>query len=146
MKDPNITAVAHAGGLVVNITWVSGKTDCVDLSALVGDLAGLEPLDNAPTFAAVQVGEDGWSLIWPSGIEVGTDTLWRLAREQAGDATPVVEFANWRARNALSLTDAAAALGITRRMVSYYEAGRYLIPRMVGLACKGWEVEHHRAA
>ena len=146
MKDPNITTVSHAGGQVVKITWINGKTDRVDLSALVADLAGLEPLDNVPTFAAVQVGEDGWSLLWPSGIEIGADTLWRMAREQAGDATPVAEFANWRARNALSLTDAAAALGITRRMVSYYEAGRYLIPRMVGLACKGWEVEHRRTA
>ena len=69
-----------------------------------------------------------------------------MAREQAGDATPVAEFADWRVRNGLSLTDATTALGITRRMVSYYEAGRYLIPRMVGLACKGWEVEHRRAA
>ena len=31
-------------------------------------------------------------------------------------------------------------------MVAYYEAGRYLIPRMVGLACKGWETEHSRRA
>ena len=146
MKDPNITAATPTGGKVVDITWTNGKTDRVDLSALVADLAGLEPLDNEPTFAAVQVGEDGWSLIWPSGIEVGTDTLWRLAREQAGDATPVTEFASWRERNGLSLTDAAMALGITRRMVSYYEAGRYLIPRMVGLACKGWEVDHRRHA
>lgn len=146
MKDPNITAVSHVGGQVVNITWANGKTDRVNLSGLIAELAGLEPLDNVPTFVAAQVGEDGWSLVWPCGIEIGTDTLWRMAREQAGDATPVAEFADWRLRNGLSLTDAAAALGITRRMVSYYEAGRYLIPRMVGLACKGWEVEHRRAA
>jgi hypothetical protein len=57
-----------------------------------------------------------------------------------------LEFAAWRARNRLSLSDAALALGITRRMVAYYDAGRYLIPRMVGLACKGWEVNHHRHA
>jgi hypothetical protein len=57
-----------------------------------------------------------------------------------------LEFAAWRARNRLSLSDAALALGITRRMVAYYDAGRYLIPRMVGLACKGWEADHHRHA
>ena len=144
MKDPNISAVAHTVDQIVAITWINGKTDQVDLSALMADLAGLEPLDNAPTFAAIQVGEDGWTLLWPSGIEIGTDTLWRMAREQAGDVTPVSEFTRWRKRNGLSLSDAAAALGITRRMVSYYEAGRYLIPRMVGLACKGWEAEHSR--
>lgn len=82
MKDPNISAVAHAGGQTVSITWNNGKIDRVDLSTLVANLAGLEPLDNAPTFAAVQVGEDGWSLLWPSGIEIGTDTLWRMASEQ----------------------------------------------------------------
>lgn len=142
MKQPNITAVTSVGQQTVEITWASGKTDCVDLAELVADLAGLAPLDNASTFSAVHVGEDGWSLIWPNGAEIGTDTLWRMAREQAGDATPINVFRNWRSRNQLSLADASMALGITQRMVSYYEAGRYLIPRMVGLACKGWEVEH----
>jgi len=56
---------------------------------------------------------------------------------------PFTSLAAWRARNRLSLSDAAVALGITRRMVSYYEAGRYLIPRMVGLAIKGWETERN---
>ena len=46
----------------------------------------------------------------------------------------------------LSLSDAAQALGVTRRMIAYYEAGRDLIPRMVGLACKGWEAEHRHHA
>ena len=146
MKEPNIKDVITAGGQTVEITWASGKIDRIDLSALIDQLAGLATLDNASAFDAVAVGEDGWSLIWPNGAEIGTDSLWRMAREQAGEATPIEEFAAWRARNRLSLSDAALALGITRRMVSYYEAGRYLIPRMVGLACKGWESEHHRHA
>lgn len=144
MKEPNIKAVAATNGQTVEITWVSGKIDHVDLATLIDDLAGLATLDDANRFEAVAVGEEGWSLIWPNGAEIGTDTLWRMAREQAGEATPIDEFAAWRARNRLSLSDAALALGITRRMVAYYEAGRYLIPRMVGLACKGWESEHHR--
>ena len=141
MKQPNITAVTATGDKTVSITWASGKTDRIALGDLIADLAGLDPLDNAATFAAVKVGEDGWSLLWPTGAEIGTDTLWRMAREQALEATPIAEFATWRQRNQLSLSDAAVALGITRRMVAYYEAGRYLIPRMVGLACKGWEAE-----
>ncbi len=144
MKEPNIKAVAPAAGKTVEITWASGKVDRVDLAELIGELAALAKMDDAATFSAVAVGEDGWSLIWPNGAEIGTDTLWRLAREQAGEATPIHEFAAWRARNRLSLADAALALGITRRMVSYYEAGRYLIPRMVGLAIKGWETERNR--
>jgi len=144
MKEPNIKAVVATSSKVVSITWVSDKVDRVDLSQLVAELAGLAALDNEAVFNAVTVGEDGWSLVWPGGAEIGADTLWRMAREQAGEATPIAWFAEWRQRNRLSLSDAALALGITRRMVSYYEAGRYLIPRMVGLACKGWEAEHDR--
>ena len=143
MKQQNISTVTVSGKKAVDITWGSGKVDRVDLSALIADLAGLAALDKHVTFAACAVGEDGWSLIWPNGAEIGTDTLWRMAREQAGEATPIGEFSAWRARNRLSLSDAAQALGVTRRMVSYYEAGRYLIPRIVGLAIKGWEAEHH---
>lgn len=144
MKEPNIQAVEAAGSKVVSITWISGKMDRVDLSPLVAELAGLTALDDETVFNAVIVGEDGWSLVWPSGAEIGADTLWRMAREQAGEATPIALFAEWRQRNRLSLSEAAQALGITRRMVSYYEAGSYLIPRMVGLACKGWEAEQGR--
>lgn len=144
MKEANIKAVSASGGQAVEITWASGKIDRVNLAALIADLDGLATLDDTSVFDTVAIGEDGWSLIWPSGAEIGTDTLWRMAREQAGEATPIEEFSAWRARNRLSLSDAALALGITRRMVAYYEAGRYLIPRMVGLACKGWEADHHR--
>jgi len=141
MKQPNIKAVMANGIKTVSITWVNARVDQVDLAELIGDLAGLAELDNPALFAQVQVGEDGWSLLWPDGAEIGVDTLWRMAKEQAGQATPIREFASWRVRNHLSLTDAAMALGITRRMVAYYEAGRYLIPRMVGLACRGWEID-----
>jgi hypothetical protein len=146
MKQLNIIAMAVIGDKSVSITWGSGKVDRVDLSLLIANLAGLAALDNSAIFSACAVGEDGWSLIWPNGAEIGTDTLWRMAREQAGEATPIDEFVDWRARNRLSLSDAAQALGITRRMVAYYEAGRYLIPRMVGLAIKGWEMEHRSHA
>ena len=143
MKEPNIKAVVSTSGESVEIMWANGKVDRVDLAEPINELAALAEIDNAATFSAVAVGKDGWSLIWPGGAEIGTDTLWRMAREQAGEATPIHEFAAWRVRNRLSLSDAAVALGITRRMVSYYEAGRYLIPRMVGLAIKGWETEHN---
>ena len=144
MKELNIKTVAVSDGQVVQITWASGKLDRVDLTALIADLDGLAVLDDIGIFDTVAIGEEGRSLIWTNGAEIGTDALWRMAREQAGEATPIEEFTAWRTHNRLSLSDAALALGITRRMVAYYEAGRYLIPRMVGLACKGWEADHHR--
>lgn len=141
MKQPNIRQINTLPEQCARIVWADGSADNVNLSALVREFAALAPLDDAGVFNAAQVGEDGWSLLWPNGAEVGADTLWRLAREQAGDAMPVRLFAEWRARHGLSLTAAGKALGVTRRMVAYYESGRHLVPRTVMLACKGWEVE-----
>ncbi|MNY27494.1 DUF2442 domain-containing protein [Pseudomonas fluorescens] len=33
-------------------------------------------------------------------------------------------------------------LGFTRRTITAYSSGKALIPKHVGLACKGWEYEH----
>ena len=49
-------------------------------------------------------------------------------------------FSAWMARNALSLSSAAEALGMTRRMMAHYRSGTRPVPRIVALACLGWEV------
>ena len=46
----------------------------------------------------------------------------------------------------LSLTDAAEALGLSRRQVADYASGEHDVPRTVLLACKGWEAEQLAAA
>ena len=48
-------------------------------------------------------------------------------------------FDTWMHRNGLSLNTAAEALGISRRMVSYYRTVQKFIPRAIWLACLGWE-------
>ena len=50
-----------------------------------------------------------------------------------------VDLGEWMFRNELSLTTAAEALGISRRMVSYYRTAHKAIPRSIWLACLGWE-------
>ena len=45
----------------------------------------------------------------------------------------------WVLRNGLSLSGVAQALGISRRMVSYYRTAAKAIPRSIWLACLGWE-------
>ncbi|AOV05719.1 helix-turn-helix domain-containing protein [Delftia tsuruhatensis] len=56
------------------------------------------------------------------------------------------EIATWMARNGLTQTAAAEALGISRRMLLYYLTGEKPVPRTVALACLGWEVERANAA
>ena len=50
------------------------------------------------------------------------------------------EFRHWRERKAYTLDAAAKALGISRRMVAYYEHGNRPIPRLVALATRGLEL------
>jgi hypothetical protein len=75
--------------------------------------------------------------------ELGADNVYAWAKEQAGEASHQM-FDRWMHRNGLSLTTAAAALGISRRMVSYYRTAQKPIPRAIWLACLGYEVVRPR--
>jgi hypothetical protein len=78
---------------------------------------------------------------------MGADVLYEISREQAGEWGPE-KFDAWMERNALSLTAAADALDMTRRMIAHYRTGSRPIPRVVALACEGWEARrrHRRRA
>jgi transcriptional regulator with XRE-family HTH domain len=54
---------------------------------------------------------------------------------------PTEKFREWRAGRRLSLSGAAAALGLSRRMVAYYDQGAKPIPKYVWLATRGYDAE-----
>jgi hypothetical protein len=107
--------------------------------------AALAPLKNAATFAQVRPDDWGHALEWPNGLDIGADRLYELSREQAGLPT-ASQFNQWMELHHLSLADAARALGMTRRMMTHYRTGSRPIPKVVILACKGWEAETARRA
>ena len=144
-KAIRIASVKHAGEHKLRLRWVSGKTMTVDLSEPVHRLKGLRPLRDESVFARAAKGEGGHSIVWPDEIDMGADRLWEMSLEQNGHLD-AVEFIRWRWRYGLSLSDAAEALGLSRRQVAYYASGERAVPRTVLLACKGWEVEKHSAA
>ena len=91
-------------------------------------------------FASVQVEEWGHGVEWPiADIGIPADPLYRLSKEQSGDAFPTGQFNAWMKRHGLSLSAAAEALHLTRRTIIYYSTGAKPIPAYIGLACKGWE-------
>ncbi len=116
-KVHRITSVKSAGDRAVRLRFDSGKTYTVDLRVLVRHSRGLKALRGASLFARVALGEGGHSIAWPGDLDLGADTLWELALEQNG-RTDAVEFIRWRWRNGLSLTNAAEALGLSRRQVA----------------------------
>ncbi len=136
---PRITAVsADEKPLTLRIRWERGDESRIDLSGPIETFRVYEPLRHSrDLFRRVHVGEQGTDIVWSDEIDMAADTLWRLAREQAGVTLSPSAFKHWRERHAFTLDTAAAALGVSRRMVAYYEQGKKPIPRVVALATRG---------
>jgi hypothetical protein len=138
-KPPSIQSARIVGPLRISIDWTTGETIEVDLSEQA--IAPFDALLDPVFFSLMRLDQWGAGLDWPGGLDLGADRLYELSREQAGLPTPEA-FDAWMRRNALSLSTAAESLGMTRRMIAHYRTGSKPIPKVVGLACKGWEVEH----
>jgi hypothetical protein len=133
-----IGATAKAG-FMLDIQWSGAIRATIDLSKLVKGRAFAQ-IREPREFAKVKVGDWGHSLEWPQGIELGADALWLMTLGALG-RKDTQAFLEWRLRHGLSLSKAAEALGMSRRMVAYYSNGERPVPRAILLACKGWEVE-----
>lgn len=142
MKNPpNIQAARVVEPGALELHWSTGESLRVNLADLPQRNAAFAPLADPDFFARMERDEWGHGLDWPGGLGLGADRLYELCREQAGLPT-ASEFEAWLQRNGLSLSSAAESLGMTRRMIAHYRTGSKPIPKVVGLACKGWEVQH----
>jgi len=135
---PRIVAVtADKKPLTLRIRWDKGDESRVDVSGLIAAFRVYEPLRRSrDLFRRVRVGEHGTDIVWSDQIDMSADTLWRLAQEQSGVTMSADAFRHWRERKAYTLDTAARALGVSRRMVAYYEQGAKPIPRIVALATR----------
>jgi len=129
----------------LQIEWSTGETLQTDIGEQIERFKPRPPLRDPERFAQAAPGLWGHSVAWGDAIDMGADQLYELGRQQAGLPTPA-EFSAWMKRHGLTLTSAAAVLGLSRRMVAYYSAGAKPIPLVVGLACIGWEMRRRLAA
>jgi Protein of unknown function (DUF2442) len=136
-----IRAIAPGqGAFTLHVQWDNGDTNLVDVSGQIESFRVYAPLRQAPRlFREVSLGEYGTDIVWPGDIDMAADTLWRLAQEQSGATMSADAFRSWRQRHAYTLDEAAKALGISRRMVAYYDHGQKAIPRVVALAARALE-------
>jgi len=139
---PRIAAVTPGEQpMTLRISWDKGEQSLVDLSGMIENFRVYMPLRQSPElFRQVRVGEYGTDAVWTDEIDMAADTLWRLAQEQAGETMTADAFRHWRERQAYTLDEAARALGLSRRMVAYYEKGNRPIPRVVALATRALEM------
>ncbi len=138
---PRIATVSPGKSpLTLRVTWDKGGQNLVDVSGMVGRFRLYAPLRrSAKLFRRVRVGEYGADIVWSEEIDMAATTLWRLAQEQSGATMTAEAFRKWRERQGYTLDEAARVLGISRRMVAYYEQGDRPIPRLVALATRGLE-------
>lgn len=132
---PKLQTVQALEPYRLSTTWSTGEVLVVDISNVM----------RGPAFAEIRKPEvfgnvhtDGFSIEW-FDTELGPDNVYAWAKEQAGEVSHEM-FGGWMYRNKLSLSGSAEALGISRRMVSYYRTAHKAIPRSIWLACLGWEV------
>ncbi len=134
---PKLQAVVALAPYRLRTTWSTGEVLEVDLENRLRKAPALAPILDPGVFARVHIGEWGHSIEWLDE-EFGADNVYAWAKEQAGEVSHEM-FGEWMYRNNLSLSSAAEALGISRRMVSYYRTAHKAIPRAIWLACLGWE-------
>jgi DNA-binding XRE family transcriptional regulator len=135
---PRIVAAAPGEEpMTLRIRWDMGEETLIDVSGMIQSYRVYEPLRRSPKlFRQVRVGEHGTDVVWNDEVDMAADTLWRLAREQRGETMTPDAFRHWRKRKAYTLEEAARALGLSRRMLAYYEKGERPIPRVVALATR----------
>lgn len=120
----------------LRVRWSNGMAADLDLSDLLRQKA-FKAL-HGRGFQRARLDEWGHSVEWPDGTAIGADALWRRTLLAQGHKDAVA-FMDWRLSHGLSLSEAAEALGLSRRMVAYYSSGAKAVPKTVLLACRGWE-------
>ncbi len=134
-----ITAVEAMPPYALRLTFADDKTFAVDLAEWIKTSQALGALKDSELFAKARIGFAGASVEWiEDELDLAADNLRNLAVEQAGGIGHE-RIWNWLHETGLNVTQAAAALGISRRMLMYYRDGEKPIPRHIWLACLGWE-------
>lgn len=135
---PRLLSVEALQPSRLRTSWSTGETLEVDVGHILRSVPALQVLLEPAVFAKAHVVEWGQGIEW-FDAELGADNVYAWAKEQAGEVSHQMLDA-WMHRNGLSLQTAAQALGVSRRMVSYYRTAHKPIPRAIWLACLGWEV------
>ena len=130
----------------LSLRFAGGEAGRVDLSEVIHGKRALTKLRDVETFRRAKPSEHGFGVVWPGDIEIGADTLYWLYRRQNGLWDAADELHTWRLSHGMALDRAADELGVSRRMLSYYEARKWPVPKTVLLALTGWDACNHLKA
>jgi hypothetical protein len=132
---------------LVAVRWAAGKRrgreDRVDLSPLIDTLRFYAPLRKNPAlFETAHLIDDGYAVAWDDdAIDMSAESVERLAEETMTCA----DFGAFLESHSLTHQAAAAVLGRSKRQIENYLQCEYSIPRVVVLACHGYEARRESA-
>jgi len=142
IKMPRIASVQTLENMRAEVAFEDGWRTEVDLSAFVSGFKSLQPLTDTALFSRASIEEWGSGLTWDNEgpLSIAATTIYRLASEQAQD--PARSFDAWMMQHGFSASRAAEVLGMSRRNIINYRTATRPVPKVVQLACKGWELMH----
>ena len=134
-KAPRIVSAAMSGPGIVSLAWDDGTAGALDLSANLSASASNPRMEDW-----------GYTLEFDgTDMDFSSPDLYKRAAWQDGRSPRPEEFRAWRKRVGLTQDQLAGLFDLSRRTIGYYEDGTLLVPRVVALAMKGYEVERHAA-
>lgn len=137
---PKIRTARSAGSRTLRLLFAGERRAReVDLTGLFARSLHFAPLlQDAKAFSKIETVDDGIGVAWPvetkwGRLDLSSSTLRRIAEEQ--QPMTGAEFAEWRTKLDLSLTEAAKLLGVARRTIMGY-LKRDELPAIVAIACR----------
>jgi hypothetical protein len=136
---PRMATVQPLPDHALRVEWAegprAGRVDLVDVSPAIFGYKIYRPLRNERLFLSGVIAEDGDAVSWGTNdLMMSADAIQSLAQESWSP----VEFTDFLTRMKLTQEAAAALLGRSRRQIATY-ATKGPIPRIVALACYGFE-------
>lgn len=139
---PLMADVRTASPLTLIVTWMegsrAGQVDRIDLTPIINTYKIFRPLrKNDALFKTAHLIDDGNAVAWDmTDLELSAEAIESLAEQTM---TPK-DFVAFMDRNNLTEAAIAAILDYSRRQIGYFKTTGP-IPRVVALACKGYEQE-----
>lgn len=136
---PSIKGLQVRDDARLEVTWNrggrAGRTEIVDLSPVINKYRVYAPIRRKEAFAKVRLEDDGETLVWGDDIDMSAT----LVEDAAQDQMTGSDFQLFLERNCLTRQEAAAELGRSLRAIQDYVVCTEPLPRLVMLACKGYE-------
>lgn len=113
---PRLQAAEALAPYRLRTAWSTGEVLEVDVESVLRGIPALARLLDPQVFARAHLAEWGHGIEW-FDAELGGDNVYAWGKEQAGEVSHQM-FGDWMHRNGLSLTTAAEALGLSRRITA----------------------------